>query len=318
MTDYTYPLTDFSNGLNEGRFSQEINNSAIASALQAIGTNAGNAVISFWSALSSGDATLLTALVAAHSGLPLPTAINTVHVDALADEDNKLVVVTYPGTVGFKTYFTGAGDNLSTGERGTGQAIKMAFTGAGIQSIDVQFSAPAEVHDGEIVWSPVSNWGFDDTFSVSAVLPATTATANNGNTGNANKVATGLGFNLIVPAAGNGAWDVNLGTAVPVPSDVINVDTGAQTHQGYWDTNYYTGVITPGVNPGSSGFNLLDVSPPEMYLLKNIMMGNPLGVFDIDVYKVEWFHQNWLFRFSVNKVSSGAGTIGGWIFTFRT
>jgi hypothetical protein len=168
-----------------------------------------------------------------------------------------------------------------------------------------QWIEPVEIHDGQMNWDPVENWGHDDEFDLSVRMPATPASATPG-TGNVNEVPTGQGFSIYVPAAGDGSHTVDLALAVPVEA------AGA----GYWGANYDTGEITPAVHPGEAAYHLMNVEVMA-YLVRSISMGNTIGLFDVDVYKTEWSHPNWKMRLTVRKNTAGAGTCSGWILCFR-
>jgi hypothetical protein len=230
------------------------------------------------------------------------------------DTEGKQIVVPAPSSKGLKTWFAGAGDVKGPPVlRGAGQRIRLTWDAAEARStknVEWSFAEPVELHDGELFYTPAVNWNCDDIADFLVVLPATATTANGSGTGNCNKVPTGAGYNVIVPAADNGAYDVNLANAVPIPTNGSGVGTG------YWDANIDTGVITPSASPGAAGYHLLDVEIKNA-ILKNVPLGNPLGVFDVETYKVEWMHPNWKLRLTVSKNSAGAGDVAGWLMIFR-
>jgi len=223
------------------------------------------------------------------------------------EADGKQVFVASPATEGWMTWVTSRGDDLTGNKRGDGQLIKVAFTEAGDSQIDLEYLEPVELHDGELNWDP-AQWGVDDEFSFSAVIPASVPTSTPG-VGNCNKVDVG-GYNILVPAAGDGDWTIDLGVTQPV------VPTSKSTQNGYWDVNLDTGIVSPSGDVGKASWHLLDV-PVESFFMKRIAMGNPRGVFEIDVYKAEWVSPKWKMRLAVKRVTSGAGTVGGWLMLFR-
>lgn len=88
-----------------------------------------------------------------------------------------------------------------------------------------------------------------DWVSFTVYAPATAVTPNETNTGNANLVFPGV----IVPADGDGAYDVDLDSAHPVP---------AANEDGYWDyalpaNMKFGGTITPSVTPGNARYHLI-------------------------------------------------------------
>lgn len=75
-TSYNYSISgDFSAGLSEDRLTQEITGSSIVIALDNISRSGDVCAITFKDVLSVGDEATLTALVAAHSGQPLPNPV---------------------------------------------------------------------------------------------------------------------------------------------------------------------------------------------------------------------------------------------------
>jgi hypothetical protein len=230
------------------------------------------------------------------------------------EEDGKMVTVVSPAREGTMTWLTSRGDNMSptppdTG-RGKGPKIKLDFTGSGTEYVDFQFSQPVELHDGAMWYTPVENWSHDDEFSLSVIIPANTPTVNGTNTGNCNLVEyiPSSGMHVIIPAAGDGTHDIDLSNAAPI---FMPNSTG-----GFWEVDSSSGEITVSSTPGQSGWGLFDF-PVESFFLRNIAMGHPLGIFEIDVYKAEWCHQSWIYRLSCTKNSSGAGTVTGWVMVFR-
>ncbi len=227
-------------------------------------------------------------------------------------EDGKIIVVINPSTEGFKTWLCGRGDDPAptppASGRGTGQQFRVNFTTGEVgteKTTEWQWTEPVEVHDGQFNWDPVENWGHDDEFDVSVRFPATPATPTPG-TGNVNEVPTGMGFSVYVPAAGDGSHTIDLSAAVPVDAD----------GEGFWNVDPNTGAVTPSENPGQAIWHLMDAEVIA-YLVRSISMGNTIGLFDVDVYKTEFIHQNWRMRLTVRKTTAGAGTASGWLLCFR-
>lgn len=264
--------------------------------------------------LTGPEQVSLQALVEAHNGEPLAPKPVEVLLGSPKTDDGKPVFDIFPGSEGFKTWIVGRGDNLTptppdTG-RGTGDAMVMTWAtleSRGKKTLEFQFLEPVEIHDGQISWAETSAWDHTDSFSVGIKIPASTVTINNSNTGNCNLVNLGApGMDMIVPAAGNGTH--NLTVARPVPD--------REGVGGYWDVSYNTGEVTVSTNPGQGKWNLFNFDVTG-WMIRNICCGNPKGVFDIDVYKVEYFHQTWKLVWECTKESAGGGTISAWIFCFR-
>ncbi len=233
--------------------------------------------------------------------------------------DGKQVVILNPCTEGWATWFSGAGDDIQNGTRGDGQKILISFSGTGSEGnpeivyVDMQFIEPVEVHDGELNWKPVDNFSANDRFSFSVIMNATPSESAQGN-GNANKVSIGSGMNIIVPAAGNGSYNIDLGdgendfgTVVPIPNDA---------NTGYWNICRSTGKVSIASPSGTGTHDLFDFQL-ESFFLKNMPCGSPMGVFAIDAYKVEWIHPNWKLRLKGFKETASSGKISGWLMCFR-
>jgi hypothetical protein len=238
-------------------------------------------------------------------------SVNFLNPDTPHDLDGKPVFVMSPSTRGWKTWFCGAGDATGPINRGGGTDSLLTFdSGSGeVESAELQFAEPVEVHDGQGCWRPIANWDLGDKMSVSLISPANTVTVNGTNEGNCNLVDLG-GYNAIVPAAGDGTHDIDLATAVPLlVDDELFPD-------GQWDVDKVTGDVTAPVTPTEGNCNLLDIQV-EGFLMRNIHIGHEHGVMDIDVYKVEWVHQRQKLKVEVTKNSAGTGKFAFWLLSFR-
>lgn len=227
--------------------------------------------------------------------------------------DGKPVSIMTPSSIGWNTWFTGAGDDPSpvppNSGRGDGTKLRLTFMGPGVQEVEMQMSEIVEIHDGQLFYTPAADWSPDDRWDFFVRIPATTTTPNGGGTGNCNLVPQ-AGYNVIVPAAGNGAYDVDLATACPVPSDGMNT--------GYWDCDYKSGETTPSAAPGTAEYHLFDLQI-ESFFMRNMPAGNPLGIFDIDTYDAEWIHHSWKLVMRMDRISTGVGPyeISVWLMLFR-
>lgn len=230
---------------------------------------------------------------------------DTVKIDAPQEEDGRPVFVMSPARNGWRTWFHGAGDNLVSGSRGNGQRMRLTLTGSGhYDYIDVQYTEPVEVHDGQAYYTPVDNWSMDDVLEMSIIMPPTTISLNMG-FGNCITSSVGGLYDVYLPYT-SGTHDIDLLDAVPVP---------AEANDGYWDVDNETGIVSAAVW-GSGSHNLISV-PVEVYFIRNFPMGHPLGVLDVDTYKTEWIHNNWTLRIHVTKNSSGSGEFAAWLLGFR-
>lgn len=231
------------------------------------------------------------------------------------EADGKQVVVASPATQGWKTWLTGAGDQLDPLQRGDGPRLRLSFTEPDTKTVEVQFNEPVEIHDGHGDVKPAGSaagcWGLDDYLDVYSRIPATPVSAGAG-AGNANAQAIGGGAELYVPAPdADGDTTINLATAVPAP---------ASANDGYWNTDYETGVTTPiaagDLAAPNGNCNLFNFEL-KAFLMRRIQLGNTLGEVDIDTYKTEWFHPSWFLGLEVTKASAGVGEFGAWVLLFR-
>lgn len=303
-TTYTFSVsTQFpASRVAPDRWAQEIRLSPIVTALAQVHVAGDVARATFRDALSPADEATLNSIVAAHSGQPIAD------VQAAKEADGRLIVAPFPAMVGANTSFTGRGDDLVNGIPGKGPHIRLAWTDGdarGPKEIDLGFLEPIQLHDGGAYYQ--GNWTPEDTLTVRALMPATTATPNAGGTGNCNLVPIGPGAFVIVPAAGDGGHDVALASAVPVPAPLSD---------GFWDVDEPSGIIVPSAEPGHAKWHLLTV-PQTAAFLNEVPLGALTGVFDIDVYRAEYFHPTWTLRVVVDKQSDFAGSFAGWFLVYR-
>lgn len=272
-------------------------------------TSAGDTDFDDWYSVFSGVSTRVdrrddaTALI-----LNLGSPVSTTALSAPAEADGRPVFVNAPFSEGLYMWITSRGDDLSPASgtgKGCGQPFYLSFDGPGELSLDLEFSEPFELHDGHMSWSPVDNWGFQDEWTFCIKMPATVTTANAVGSGNCNLFPIGGGKNLIIPANDDGGYDVDLDEAVPVPAGT----------NGFWDADQITDDIVP-TSPYMGNSYLFD-HEKTVDFMKNLNCGHNLGLFDFDAYKCEWISSKWRLHFSVNKVTTGSGEIGGWIMSYR-
>jgi len=246
--------------------------------------------------------------------------VSKVHLDCPQEDDGKPNVTVTPFTEGLFHAESTRGDDLDgmTILRREGTKLYLSWTDndeTETKSTWVTFHECIEMHDGHINWDP-SDWGFADEWSVGMRMPATPCVANGGGTGNADKVPLGGGANLIVPAAGDGDWDVELGSESTLPTIVAIKDAG----NGYWDYDQWTDTMVPSSTPGYGDWQLFDFQMGPYWLCKNDDCGDPRGIWELDPYKVEPIMARWQFGLQVARdgsASRGAADIGGRYISFR-
>ena len=118
-------------------------------------------------------------------------------------------------------YITGKADDLTNpsidAARGTGPSFGQTLDTAGDSApVEYGFVDPVWIAGGCMVPYGAQ---FGDSCTLQIVAPASTVTpAAGGNTGNCNLVDPGVGAAVLcIPAPGNGAYNVDLATAVPIP-----------------------------------------------------------------------------------------------------
>lgn len=129
--------------------------------------------------------------------------------------------------------------------------------GADDLSLEWQFHDWVYVAAGSIRWSGAEA---GDSISMKLSAKASTLTANVG-AGNCDKNNTGLppGAHIVLPAAGDGDWDIDLSADSAAPVIVPAFDASGEPN-GYWDwdePNTGRGTVSAGA-PGASPWNLFD------------------------------------------------------------
>lgn len=255
MAQYDYTIsTAFPNqAVSSDRLTQEIQQSAIVTALDHIDTADGVCSIVFKASLSGGDEALLDGLVAAHSGAALATAPMAVALTGLdLNRDNRLIVQPVTLTKGQWHYWHGEGDDIAATPQtvGGGQAFEASCSTADDCVVEWSYRDPVWIAGGSFRFQGAQ---MGDKVSFVIYAPATAVVANVGGTGNCNLVGA-----VIVPAAGNGAYDVDLATCNPIPT------ADEAPYSGYWEHALPAnmkgrGTTTPSSTPGQAKYHLLAV-----------------------------------------------------------
>jgi hypothetical protein len=156
----------------------------------------------------------------------------------------------------------GAGDSAT--EVGEGAFFGKAHAASGwCTPIEWGYRDPIWISGGKLKYIGAA---LGDLVDFVIYAPATPTVANGGNTGNCHLV-----YGVLVPAAGNGAWDVDLSTAVVVPTQT---GTG-----GYWDYTMPTnmtgrGTTTAAATPGQGAYHLV---PARVDLVRFVVNEALLG-----------------------------------------
>lgn len=155
----------------------------------------------------------------------------------------------FPGPV--VLYYAGSADHATNG-RGAGDSFLITSTQAEDATFEFNFNDWVYLAGGYMQWSGAVA---GDWVSMKLKAPATPVTAAAQNDGNCNVVN-----GVIVPAAGNGAYNVDLTQAVPVPAQAAATGDDEGSTNGYWDwTEPQTGkgTVTASGAPGAAKWHLI-------------------------------------------------------------
>ncbi len=241
--------------------------------------------------------------------------------------DAKPIIVLYPAREGFNSFVTGRCDVITgTKSRGTGQRINFSWAageaGPGgtdkTKTVNLRFLEPVEVHDGRSIFGPTESvWNSgDDNLSITVTMdpcPHTSRTTELD--GNANKVPSGLGFDIFVPAAGDGNAQLDLGDGTSADLGTVIPLADEEKTDGYWNTDFFTGVVTPAPN-GDGNTTLMDLAWSSTFV-NEVPIGEGHRTFDVDPSKSEWMHPAWKAEIEVTKETAGEGWLSGWLFIYR-
>lgn len=326
-TTYEYSiLTDIAAGkVDVNRLASEIRQSSIVTALDQIDIAGDDLSIVFKDALSPADKQTLDgdqspatpgSLIGAHSGVALLSSppetaggVPIVYIESPRTSDGKQIVLPnlFPG--GVTLYFCGAGD--SNTERGAGDLFAITSEVQEDKVLEFSFMDWVYMAGGGLIWSAAE---LGDFVSMDLYCPATPVTPNLTGTGNANLIDPGVGAAiLIVPAPGNGAFDIDLATANLVPSDPDEDDAG--TGFFTWDNpDTGKGVVTVG-SPGASQYNLFAAPIPlARFVNKFPMLDNGRQDITVAAIKIKKILPHWKIKVTVHN-SGHAGLKAAWYCT---
>jgi len=210
---------------------------------------------------------------------------------------------------GVYLYLAGSGD--SDVARGAGTPFALSSDAVGDTTLEWSY----------LDWVLIAGGGMSfkgaeagDYATMEVYAPATPVVPNAGGTGNCNLVDPGVGAAiLIVPAAGNGAFDVDLAAAVPVPA--WNPVTGVCSGFFEWDKpNTGKGTISIGV-PQASHFNLFAIDIPLIRFANKLpLLGEGVLDFNIPAVEPKVIMPHWKGKVTLHN-SGHAGLHGAWYMT---
>jgi len=210
---------------------------------------------------------------------------------------------------GVYLYLAGSGDSETT--RGAGDPFSLSSDAEGDSTLSWSFMDWVLIAGGGISCKGAES---GDYATMEVYAPATPVTPNAGGTGNCNLVDPGVGADiLIVPAAGNGAYDMDLATAVPVPA--WNPVSGVCSGFFEWDKpNTGKGTISIGT-PQASHFNLfaIDISL-NRFANKLPLLGDGVLDFNIPAVEPKTVMPHWKWRVTLHNAGH-TGLHGAWYIT---
>lgn len=155
----------------------------------------------------------------------------------------------FPGPVSL--YYAGSADHPTNG-RGEGALFLLDSSTTETAELEFSFNDWVYLAGGYLRWQ---NAVAGDHVSMRLVAPATPVTPAASNDGNCNVVS-----GVIVPAAGNGAYNVDLSQAVPVPALAVATGDDEGPSNGYWDWDEPQtgkGTVTASSTPGAAKWHLI-------------------------------------------------------------
>ena len=241
---------------------------------------------------------IVDAVVSRHSGEPLPVGPQPVQVFAdkvtpqpvAADGKPFMLPNIFPGEVLLN--FAGCDD--ADEARFEGKLFGLQQTGQGDTAQVLSFDDGVFLAGGHIEWDGGA-WGSYVYMELNAPPSSVKSPAVAGR-GNCNVAPTPYGFNIIVPAAGDGQYDLD--NVVPIPAN----DTESNAQNGYW--NYSEpwvgqGRVTP--SPTTGKYNLFDAPLPLAHFAK-LHLFRDSGSRDLiaPAIKPKWILPEWKIEVSIH------------------
>ena len=204
--------------------------------------------------------------------------------------------------------FTGASDKISAPTARFGGALfALEKVGVGTATFNVDVLDGVFLAGGHIDWSGGS-WGSSISMKLTAAASTTKAPAV-ANQGNCNKVQVAQGAYIIVPAAGDGVYDLD--TVIPIPA--YDDETNAQT--GYW--NYSEpwvgkGTVSP-TGTNTAKYNLFDFPITLAYFTKlHLFLDSGQRDMVAPAIKPKWILPEWQMQVTIDNVDANKTLRAGW------
>jgi len=251
-TTYTYLLSQFPNNkVDTSSLSLQILENKIPIAAYQIVSHNNNCMITFLDELTSDQLLLLDTIISNHTG-------EAIYIENPIDTSNKLWVHESSRPLGTKTYFTGAGDDVSNpNDMGNGQCLCFDHKIGEplIQSYYCDFNCLNQIthiHEGYLIWS---NCSFDkiSLYLVPKVIEVTTSTNTNYNLYN--------GYMIMPAAPGTGTCQIISDITLP-NGGLLNVPANehGERQPSFWNADFSASTgrfenITPAYN-GDGCYNM--------------------------------------------------------------
>jgi len=199
-----------------------------------------------------------------------------------------------------------AGRSDVNGHRYAGDLFALSKEGEGYETRTFSFQDGVYLAGGHIMWA---GGGYGSYIKMELFAPATVLTDANGS-GNANSVPTGFGFNIVIPAAGDGAK--NLGSPiVPVPAN----DDETNSQNGFWDYSepwIGIGAASPGA-PQKSKYNLFESNLLLAHFTDiHLVMDQGAREFVVENIKPKWILPEWFFKVTIYNANADRTLKAGW------
>jgi hypothetical protein len=274
----------------------EIRTSAgITVALERIDTAGDACDVWFKAALSEGEATILDALVAAHSGVPVAPLVEPQDVDGRKYTAPNL----FP--LGVLTNFCGASDDVAAGTVGT-ELLAFETDAQGDDVTEFQFVQWSYLAGGHLAYA---GFVLGDHISLTVYSPATAGTENVG-AGDYNKVEVGGGVHVFVPTTpGTGNWDLDLAEKQNANVAFTKVrPVPAPGSTGYFDWDPDTETVT--VNTaGTGGYHLFDAAIDlNEFVTKLPLLGTDHFPLIVPAVKPIRVLPHWVFKVTLHNTSA--------------
>lgn len=216
--------------------------------------------------------------------------------------DGRLIVQPVTLGSGQWHYWHGEGDDVTSDPKTVGGGTPFqASSTSGSVTTSWSYRDPTWIAGGSLKYSGAL---LGDYVSFTIYAPATPITpSSGGNTGNCNLHPSGI----LIPAAGDGAWDVDLTAATPIPTSDF------APYSGFWNYELPSnmmgkGVLTPGV-PGESKYHLIPARVDlNRFVKRERLLGTDTVLYEPTNINVSICLPEWKFECTLHN-ASGSHTV---------